>query len=127
MEYNFLDLVGLTQFFEKLKSLFVLKNDLVNIKGETGTRGSQTYMGTAIIGTSTTATIFNDSGINSALENDLYLNTNTWNVYQCTTAGTASVAKWTYKGNIKGVKGDAGSTPTLDFEVKSDGHLYVAY
>ena len=85
--------------------------------GNTGTRGSMFYWGTAITGTSTTATIFSSSGISSALVNDLYLNTGTWNIYQCTTAGSASVAKWTYKGNIKGA---TGATPTLNFEYKDD-------
>ena len=77
--------------------------------GATGTRGSLWYSGTAITGTSTTGTIFSSSGIASALVNDKYLNTSTGNVYNCTTAGAASVAKWQYIGSIKGVKGDTGS------------------
>ena len=77
-------------------------------KGATGTRGSLLYWGTAITGTNTTASVFSGSGIASALVNDLYLNTSSWNVYQCTTAGAASAAKWAYKGNIKGSKGDKG-------------------
>ena len=76
--------------------------------GATGTRGSLWYSGTAITGTSTTGTIFSSSGIASALVNDKYLNTSTGNVYNCTTAGAASVAKWQYIGSIKGVKGDTG-------------------
>ena len=96
-------------------------------KGDAGMRGSLIYCGTSITGTSTTATIFNSSGINSASVNDLYLNTDTWNIYQCTTSGTTSTAKWVYKGNIKGIKGDTGATPDLDFELKSDGHLYLTY
>lgn len=88
-------------------------------KGSTGTRGSMIYSGTTITGTSTTATVFSSSGISSALVNDLYINTLNWNVYQCTTAGAESVAKWIYKGNIK------GATPELDFKIKSDGHLYL--
>lgn len=96
-------------------------------KGATGTRGSQIYSGTSITGTNTTAIIFSNSGINSALVNDLYINTNTWNIYQCTASGTASEAKWIYRGNIKGIKGDTGATPDLDFELKSDGHLYLTY
>lgn len=79
-------------------------------KGATGTRGSRWNTGTAITGTSTTATVFSSSGITDALVNDYYLNTSTFNVYQCTTAGAASVAKWVYKGNIKGATGAKGST-----------------
>ena len=82
-------------------------------KGSTGTRGSQIYSGTAITGTSTTATVFSSSGISSALVNDIYINTSTWNVYQCTTAGAASAAKWKYVGNIKGATGAAGSNATV--------------
>jgi len=68
------------------------------------------YWGTSITGTSTTATIFSSSGISSALVDDMYINTSTFNVYQCTTGGAASVAKWVYIGNIKGAN---GSTPTI--------------
>ena len=78
--------------------------------GATGTRGSLWYSGTAITGTATAGTIFSGSGIASALTNDKYLNTSTGNVYNCTTAGAASVAKWQYIGSIKGAKGDTGST-----------------
>lgn len=80
--------------------------------GATGTRGSQIYWGTAITGTSTTATVFSSSGVSSALVNDLYLNTSTWNIYQCTVAGAASTAKWVYKGNIKGASGSTASIGT---------------
>ena len=79
-------------------------------QGATGTRGSLWYSGTAITGTATAGTIFSGSGIASALTNDKYLNTSTGNVYNCTTAGAASVAKWQYIGSIKGAKGDTGST-----------------
>ena len=174
---NYLNLLGLSQFFDKLNILFATKNELNNIKGDkgdpgiqgvsvvkveqtatstadggnnvvtvtlsngttstfnvkngskgstgakgdtgangaAGTRGSIIYWGTSGTGTSTTATIFSDSGVSSALVNDLYLNTSTWNIYQCTTAGVASVAKWVYKGNIKGetgAKGIAGTNAT---------------
>lgn len=92
----------------------------VNIKGPTGpqgpmgpsgskgTRGSLWYRGTAITGTSTTATVFSNSGITSALVNDMYLNTSTGYVYTCTVAGAASVAKWAYSGSIKGATGATG-------------------
>lgn len=78
--------------------------------GATGTAGSIWYTGTKITGTSTTATIFSDSGISSAKVGDMYLNTSTMNTYRCTLAGAASAAKWVYTGNIKGTTGDQGET-----------------
>lgn len=84
--------------------------------GTAGTPGSVWYQGTAITGTSTSDTIFSGSGIANARVNDKYLNTSTGYVYNCTTAGAASVAKWRYVGSIKGAtgsqgpKGDTGAT-----------------
>ena len=78
-------------------------------KGDTGTRGSVWYSGTAITGTSTTATIFSGSGITSLI-NDRYFNTSTGNVYKCTVAGNASTAKWVYEVCLKGAKGATGAT-----------------
>lgn len=79
-------------------------------KGDTGTRGSQWFRGTGITGTSTTATVFSGSGVSSALVNDMYFNTSTGYVYQCTVAGNASAAKWVYIGSLKGAN---GTTPTI--------------
>ena len=76
--------------------------------GGTGTAGGRWYAGTAITGTSTTATVFSNSGISAAVVGDMYLNTSTYNTYRCTTAGAASAAKWVYVNNIKGLKGDTG-------------------
>lgn len=87
---------------------FAFKN-LKGATGATGTRGSRWSTGTAITGTSTTATVFSSSGITDALVNDMYLNTSTGNVYRCTTAGNASTAKWIYTGSIKGATGNASS------------------
>ena len=84
------------------QSTINIKNGSKGSTGATGTRGSQIFWGTLITGTSTSEISFSESGITSALINDLYLNTNTWNIYQCTTAGNASAAKWIYKGNITG-------------------------
>ena len=77
-------------------------------KGATGTRGTQWFSGTVMTGTSTTPTVFANSGIASALVGDYYLNSSTGYVYSCTNAGNASTAKWKFSGNIKGVKGDKG-------------------
>lgn len=75
-------------------------------KGNKGDRGSNWKEGTAITGTSTVGTVFPNSGITDAMVDDQYLNTNTGNLYTCTLAGAPAVAKWIYKGNIKGPKGD---------------------
>ena len=86
--------------------------------GAAGTPGSKWYNGTGVTGTSTTGTVFSGSGVSSARVGDMYLNTSTGDVYECTTAGAASTAKWAYKGSIKGAtgsqgpKGDKGDTGT---------------
>ena len=54
------------------------------------------YSGTKITGTSTTATVFSDSGITAAVVNDIYINTSTYYLYKCTVAGNAATAKWVY-------------------------------
>lgn len=92
--------------------------DLGNVMGPQGYPGSQWYYGTAITGENTSGTTFPSSGISSARVNDKYLNTSTGNIYNCTTAGAASVAKWAYIGNIKGPQGNvgpAGPTGEVDF------------
>ena len=75
--------------------------------GSPGVRGSQIYTGVGVTGTSSTASIFADSGVTSALVNDIYINTSDGNLYRCTTPGDASVAKWVYSTNIKGPKGES--------------------
>lgn len=88
---------------------FAFKN-LKGNTGATGTRGSVINYGTAITGTSTTATAFSGSGLSSSLVNDMYINTSTFYLYRCTVAGNAANAKWVYVGSIKGVKGDNATT-----------------
>lgn len=85
----------------------VLAGTRVSLRGATGTAGKW-YTGNKITGTSTTATVFSDSGISSAVVGDMYLNTNTNNTYRCTTAGNASTAKWVYVDNIQGAQGEQG-------------------
>lgn len=70
--------------------------------------GAQWYSGTLITNTSTTPTIFPNSGVLYAVEGDMYLNTSTQNTYRCVEDGDASHAKWVYVNNIKGLKGDTG-------------------
>lgn len=87
--------------------------ELGNAKGTDGVRGSQIYSGTKISGTSTTETLFSASTIASALANDIYINTETFNYYMCITGGNPDTAKWKYMGSLKGPKGD-----TLEYESK---------
>ena len=83
----------------------------IAFKGNAGSNGSsaQWYSGTGITGTSTTATIYSGSGVSSAKVGDMYINTDTQNIYRCTTAGNASAAKWVYVSCIKGAVGATGS------------------
>lgn len=85
---------------------------IVGTYGATGSAGATWYTGTAITGTSTTPTSY-ATGISAAKVNDQYVNTDTGNVYLCTTAGNASTAKWKYSYNIKGATGDAGDDAVL--------------
>ena len=89
-------------------------------------------MGTAITGTSTTATVFSGTGITDALVNDMYLNSSTGYVYKCTVAGAAAAAKWVYAGSIKGAtgaKGATGDTGTIEVVsgTKTTANATVAY
>lgn len=79
----------------------------VSIRGSAGA-ASKWYSGTGITGTSTTATIFPNSGVSSAVVGDMYLNTSTGYTYRCTTAGAASAAKWVYTTDITGPQGEQG-------------------
>jgi len=79
--------------------------------GEDGAPGSVFHKGTGITGTSTTPTIFSGSGVVLAGVTDVYLNTATGILYQCTAGGVATVAEWVYLMTF----GEAGAVdwPTL--------------
>lgn len=76
--------------------------------GNVNMGGGQWNMGTAISGTSSTTGAYSYSGANAKV-GDCYLNTSNGNVYACTTAGTGTTAKWTYKGCIRGATGSNGT------------------
>ena len=78
--------------------------------GNVNMGGSHWYIGTAMSGTSSAANTYSYSGCPDVKLDDIYLNTNNGNIYTCTTAGSGTNAKWTYRGNIKGAKGDTGAT-----------------
>ena len=77
-----------------------MKQDLGRI------RGSLSYIGDGITGASTTDTIFENSGISFAYEEDMYLHLSrsedNGNVYKCTKKGTPDVATWVYCGSLLG-------------------------
>lgn len=94
-----------------LKYSFVTTIGPKGDKGDTGSRGSLWWHGTKITGGSLVVdNIFVDSGIKVAVENDIYYNTTSQDLYQCTLAGGSSQAKWSYIGNIRGEKGDKGDS-----------------
>ena len=82
---------------------------IVCVKGVDGVNGGRWYSGTVINGGAGTTQIYTSSGIESAVIGDMYFNTSTNDTYRCTTAGDASIAKWTYVANIKGKQGDPGN------------------
>ena len=89
--------------------LFTFQIAFQGVPGASGA-SSQWYTGTAITGTSSTATVFSGSGIAEARVGDMYLNTSTQNTYRCTLGGEPAVAEWVYVSNIKGATGSAGSS-----------------
>lgn len=90
------------------KRLATYEDMLENIdQAAKGERGSRWYTGTAISGTSLTPTSYN-TGINDALKDDYYLNTEKGRVYVCTEGGSYAVAKWKYVTSIMGPSGTGG-------------------
>lgn len=77
-------------------------------RGPNGPRGSIWYEGDKITGTATAETVFPQSGLKASLANDKYLNTTTYNIYDCVLGGDANKAKWSYIGCIKGKDGSGG-------------------
>ena len=88
--------------------------------GEDGARGSKWFTGTAL--THTTGTQSGTSTMTDEYRvNDMYLNSSTGRVYNCTAAGTETASKWDFSGSIKGATGANGSngtTPSLKGYVK---------
>ena len=81
-------------------------------------KGGRLYIGTAITGTSTTDTVFSNSGIPYAYAGDIYINNSNdrykliqagenalmvkedYSMYICTNSGDSSNATWVYKGDV---------------------------
>lgn len=79
-------------------------------RGENGQRGSFWFAGTAISGPFQGDIPFPNSGIELALAGDMYLNTVSSLVYQCTLGGDAETALWRVVGTIRGERGPKGNT-----------------
>ena len=75
--------------------------------GNVNMSGNKWYNGTDMNGTSTSTT-YTYSACPLVKLGDMYLNTATGDVYECTTAGSGTAAKWTYKVSLKGEAGEAG-------------------
>jgi len=103
-------------------STTVLAGTRTSIRGATGAAGTKWYSGTGITGTSTTATVYPNSGVSSANANDLYVNNDTQNVYQCVAGGNASTATWKYISNIRGEDG----TSPLQAVLSNESHTLTA-
>lgn len=84
-------------------STITVKNGSKGSAGSNGTSASW-FTGTAVTGTSTSATAFTVSGSKAG---DMYLNTSTYNVYRASAANS-----WVYVCNIKGATGSKGSDGT---------------
>ena len=70
------------------------------------TDGNKWYSGTTIDNSTaqdrTAPFIASNSGLSYTNVGDRYLNTSTYDIYECVTAGNAAAAQWTYTGNVQG-------------------------
>lgn len=89
--------------------------------GQDGARGSLWYTGTALVHTEGSAAT--ETGIDGALAGDMYLNTESSNVYRCTTGGDSGEAVWEFRMNIKGANGNGSLTTST----ASDGYTDVTF
>ena len=81
--------------------------------GNVNMGGGYWYCGTAMSGTSTTTGAYSYSACPQVKLGDLYLNASYGYVYQCTTAGSGTSAKWTYQGSIRGAAGTNATTTAV--------------
>lgn len=72
------------------------------IQGAQGEQGIGITTGTGITGQDSNEAIYPDSGVSLAREDELYFNTNTFDLYQCIIGGDASTAKWVWLNNVGG-------------------------
>ena len=77
--------------------------------GNVNMGGSYWYKGTAMNGTTATTNNYSYADCPLVKVGDMYLNTSYGYVYECTTAGKGTSAKWTYRGSIRGAAGPSGA------------------
>lgn len=77
--------------------------------GNVNMGGSQWHTGTAMSGTSTSST-YSYTSCPLVKVGDIYLNTSYGYIYQCSTAGSGTTARWQYKACIRGPQGATGAT-----------------
>ncbi len=89
--------------------------------GNVNMSGNKWYNGTALSGISTSTT-YTYSACPLVKLGDMYINTTTGGIYECTTAGSGTTAKWTYKGCIKGANGSSGKD---SFPISADSNFNI--
>lgn len=95
----------------------------MNLKGETGQRGSRWFKGTEITGSSPVVSTFNQG---QAYVGDMYINTDSsqdtsaghygGHVYACITSGVDMAAVWTHSYVLTGGGGSGGATTLGELE-----------
>ena len=99
-------------------------------QGIQGVRGTMTWFGTSITGTSTTPTAY-QTGIDDAIYGDTYRYNGAdpeqiGNLYTCTQGGDESTALWVYSYNIRGPAG-AGNVSYVDGVLPNeDGNVVLS-
>ena len=94
--------------------------------GNVNMGGSMWYKGTDMSGDSTAVNAYSYSACPLVKVGDTYLNTSNGNVYDCTTAGSGTSAKWTYKGCLRGENGkDATEKDSIKWWIVSMAKTYA--
>ena len=78
--------------------------------GSAGLKGNSLYYSLMITGHDTADNVFPNSGISSALVNDLNINPVSYDCYKCVFGGDPTVARWVWIGNMQANAINAGST-----------------
>lgn len=102
---------------EAIETALAVAKESGQFNGEQGKRGTQWFSGTAITGTDGVINVT----VEGATTDDIYLNTDTGNIYMCT---ASSGTQWVYGGNIKGANGEDGQDGTKIF---SGTQIDIAY
>ena len=89
---------------------------LGNVKGNTW------YSGNKITGNKKEGTVFVGSEITRCFENDMYLNTDTSDIYKCTLGGNSATAKWAY---VMSLSLDSGIVKSSESVVEEDYELLL--